>query len=313
VQALPENIGDCTGVSIISVEAGTFTSLPVSLGRLTGVRSFYMGNNNMWQGRPLPDFLGNLVKMFELSLYGLNLTGLPDTFAQFHKLWKLDLGLNEFTTLPWWIPQLISKHSLRLLLLGHNSLPNITWTEKVTGLRCIDPRYPSPSQQPWTCGIVCTGVPPPGVIDLSFDVGLVSGNISSQNLARGEVNYASYTNCTWTLQAPADFRIRIDVLHFDLEPYDAPRGHGCYDFVRFLEGGESSKRLLGYTEGNGVTHEGFSMCGGSPQARDRRDLHELVVGDHIDSRTNTMTIVFNSDGSGEHTGFVFRYSIWKER
>lgn len=90
-------------------------------------------------------------------------------------------------------------------------------------------------------------------------------------------DYPSSLTCTWTLQAPAGFVLQLTFMDFELE-----EAQGCiYDSVVVNSVvGASSVKFCGLTA-NGLT---------------------------LNSSTNVMVVIFNSDFSVQKKGFSISYS-----
>jgi Leucine-rich repeat (LRR) protein len=103
----------------LNLERKNLSSLPESIGKLTKLQHFELGDNNL---RSLPDWIGRLKNLRGLSLYGNNLTSLPESFGRLTKLEKLVLNQNELTSLPESIGNLTN---LEKLDLGWNKLTSL--------------------------------------------------------------------------------------------------------------------------------------------------------------------------------------------
>jgi Leucine-rich repeat (LRR) protein len=87
----------------IYLDGNALTSLPESLGRLTGIAQLRVSHNLLTE---VPESLGDLDSIRELSLRGNALTSLPESLRKLTSLEKLDLSHNALRELPEWLSDL---------------------------------------------------------------------------------------------------------------------------------------------------------------------------------------------------------------
>ncbi len=97
LKSLPEEIGNLTWLSHLSLYDNQLTALPDSFGNLTGLSELLLSNNRL---SALPDSFGNLTRLSHLSLYDNQLSALPDFFGNLTKLSELALSNNQLSALP---------------------------------------------------------------------------------------------------------------------------------------------------------------------------------------------------------------------
>jgi internalin A len=128
--SLPESIGQLTGLQELYLFDNQLTSLPESIGQLTGLRVLYLYTNQL---TALPDWIGRLIGLQELYLSDNQLTALPESIGQLTGLQELYLSGNQLTSLPDWIGQLSGLQKLYLFGNQLTSLPH--WIGQLTGLQ----------------------------------------------------------------------------------------------------------------------------------------------------------------------------------
>ncbi|MBP5092444.1 MAG: leucine-rich repeat domain-containing protein, partial [Abditibacteriota bacterium] len=71
---LPESIGNLTGLYLLNLSFNKITALPASFGNLKNLKWLYLNNNGLTS---LPESFGNLTALRTLELNDNNLTALP--------------------------------------------------------------------------------------------------------------------------------------------------------------------------------------------------------------------------------------------
>ena len=107
--------------------------LPDAIGALTKLKELSLTGNNI---TALPDSIGSLRALTTLSLADNKLAGLPDAMGQLTALKNLYLGDNQLSSLPEWICQLTGLERLDLLNNDLSSLPDSIVA--LTNLRQLD-------------------------------------------------------------------------------------------------------------------------------------------------------------------------------
>ncbi len=130
--ALPLEIDQIPGLTILDLRANNISYLPPQFGNLADLDYLNLSDNNL---KSLPAEIGQLTRLTDLTLNSNRLTGLPPAFKQLQNLKYLYLDYNEFTALPrelLALPNLQDLHILGYLTKGQNtSFHDFTFWEKV--------------------------------------------------------------------------------------------------------------------------------------------------------------------------------------
>lgn len=129
ITQLPEQIGQLTALTALTINDNDLTSIPKEIFSLTQLKILEIQNNNLLS---LPSGLGSLVHLSELDLRNNQLKELPAEIGQLQSLRKLHLWGNDFVTLPAEIGNLVS---LKELYLKGNKLE--TLPASITKLRIV--------------------------------------------------------------------------------------------------------------------------------------------------------------------------------
>lgn len=97
--SLPDSIGNLTGLQELYIENNQLTSLPESIGNLTGLRGLSVELNQLTS---LPESIGNLTALQWLYLNNNQLTSLPDSIMdiEYIEIVRVDFYLKDFITNP---------------------------------------------------------------------------------------------------------------------------------------------------------------------------------------------------------------------
>lgn len=106
-----------TGGTAVDLGGLGLTSLPEEIGQLTAVEQLSLRGNQLTS---LPAEIGHLTNLRQLSLADNQLTSLPASLGQLRQLTHLNLRNNQLTQLP---AELITLHQLEMLQLQGNPLP----------------------------------------------------------------------------------------------------------------------------------------------------------------------------------------------
>ncbi|MBP5092825.1 MAG: leucine-rich repeat domain-containing protein [Abditibacteriota bacterium] len=117
--SLPDSIGNLTGLTELILEHINLTSLPEWIGKLTKLKVLNLRWNRLTF---LPKSIGNLTRLTNLYLYNNNLTSLPESIGNLKSLKWLDLNVNNLTSLPDSIGNLTD---LTELNFGSNNLTSL--------------------------------------------------------------------------------------------------------------------------------------------------------------------------------------------
>jgi internalin A len=129
--SLPESLGRLTGLQSLDLSRNRLTSLPESLRRLT---SFMLSSE--LTSLP-PDWLGNLTGLQSLNLSDNRLTSLPGWLGKLTNLQSLDLSINSFSNPGGlWLGELTSLRSLNLSRNRLEGLPESLG--RLTGLQSLN-------------------------------------------------------------------------------------------------------------------------------------------------------------------------------
>jgi internalin A len=120
IAALPDAIGQLTGLQTLGLGGNQLTALPDAIGQLTALVRFTLDDNLLTE---LPEALGQLTALEGLGLDRNQLILLPAAIGQLAALQTLTLDGNQLTSLPTAIGHLTALH--RLWLSG-NQLTEIT-------------------------------------------------------------------------------------------------------------------------------------------------------------------------------------------
>ena len=116
---LPENIGDLSALTKLSLINNEFTSLPGSITNLVSLEQLLLESNQLTS---LPDDFGNLINLKELNLNSNQIEQLPETIGSLISLEKLWANNNQLVYLPESIGNLIQ---LEWLYLNNNLVQSI--------------------------------------------------------------------------------------------------------------------------------------------------------------------------------------------
>ncbi|KAM8938764.1 embryonic protein UVS.2-like [Pelodytes ibericus] len=110
---------------------------------------------------------------------------------------------------------------------------------------------------------------------------LPRGNVSSPGYEQNQL-YPPFSDCTWTVRAPAGYQVMLDFVTFSLED-----SYGCpYDSLEIRDGMLTTSSLLG------------TYCGSR-------------IIPSVNSTKSSLLLKFSSDSSGEFSGFQAKYSFGK--
>ena len=105
----------------------SLTTLPESIGNLTSLKELSLIEILL---ESLPESIGNLKSLKELTLKKNQLVSLPESIGNLTSLEKLDLEANSLSVLPESIGQLTSLKELNLYMNKFNILPYVIWPLK---------------------------------------------------------------------------------------------------------------------------------------------------------------------------------------
>ena len=117
--SIPPEIGELSGLNLLSLSNNQLVSLPESIGNLIHLEFLYLSWNKLTS---LPESIGNLTRLRRLDLFGNELTSLPESIGNLTHLEILNLSKNELTSLPENIGNLTN---LKLLDLTGNKLTSL--------------------------------------------------------------------------------------------------------------------------------------------------------------------------------------------
>ena len=111
-------------------------TLPPSIGNLTSLTHFYVGNNKLTN---VPHSIGNLVSLTYLDVRNNQLSHIPDWIGNLKSLAVLDISNNQLSHIPDWIGNL---KSLAVRGVGNNQLSQIPDSiDSLTYLTVLNVRY----------------------------------------------------------------------------------------------------------------------------------------------------------------------------
>ena len=127
--SLPSSIGGLTGLTRLDLENNQLTTLPENIGNLTKLNTLDLGGNEL---TTLPKSIGNLTNLKELDLQRNELMTLPESIGNLTNLNTLYLYFNKLTTLPESIGNLTNLNTLSLTNNKLTTLPD--WIGNLTNL-----------------------------------------------------------------------------------------------------------------------------------------------------------------------------------
>jgi len=130
---LPESIGQLTGLTSLDVSGNELTALPESISQLTGLTSLDVSGNEL---TVLPESICQLTHLTSLGVGGNQLTALPESICQLTGLTSLEASFNQLTALPESIGQLTGLTSLDVSGNELTALPESI--SQLTGLTSLD-------------------------------------------------------------------------------------------------------------------------------------------------------------------------------
>ncbi len=116
ITEIPDSIGELTNLETFMIGNNKINKISPKIGKLTKLRGLDLGINNLTS---IPPEIGKLTNLVELSLDNNQLTSIPSKIGKLSKLETLNLGDNKLTELP---PEITNLRKLENLLLDRNNL-----------------------------------------------------------------------------------------------------------------------------------------------------------------------------------------------
>lgn len=115
VVSLPEQIGDLTAITYISIRNQPMKKLPTNLTSLNNLTTLIVIDTPISR---VPDSIGDLTNLVDLEFIGTDILALPDSIGNLPNLKALSLSYNHLHTLPATVQNLT--HLIEMDLTGNN-------------------------------------------------------------------------------------------------------------------------------------------------------------------------------------------------
>jgi leucine-rich repeat protein SHOC2 len=142
--SLPSSIGSLTGLIKLYINYNELTSLPESIGNLANLTVLHISHNQLTS---LPENIGNLSSLQRLYLRNNQLTSLPESIGNLSNLTELHLDINQLTSLP---SNMENLSNLKRLNINGNPLTDLSMIQNLVNLNVVVFANTNLPRQYWT-------------------------------------------------------------------------------------------------------------------------------------------------------------------
>ena len=297
---VPRGLPRCPRLRKLSFDFTPITDLPPDFAQLSGRLQILLLSSPAL--REVPPVLPLLNNLYVLSFEQTQLTSLPMSLLNLTRLTWIRLGGTPLASFPPVLATLARNYSLRVIDYGiwSPSFP-LSDIETAIGAKCYLNHVPADGLR---CGWQCKRASPqPALLVLSANAtGVIQSN-------PGFATYDNLTSCSWTLQAPPGFRLRMHFAQFELEvPVDTHQ-LGCADFVMLEEGDTRAYNgtLIAYNRPGSGLSAPLTLCGQAslPNPSERSPQPTDV----FTSASNVVSVLFRTDTDTVYAGFQLVYTV----